>query len=79
MKYKTIVYSTVRAEIHHDMEFGSKKDALEWIMGQELLDYNSILGASSINGDLRVTAVEVIDDDVTEYDAQPEEDYADDC
>jgi len=77
MKYKTVVYTTVRAEIHHDMEFGSKKDALEWIIGQELLDYNSILGASSTNGDLRVTAVEVIDDDVTEYDMEPEEDYAD--
>ena len=77
MKYKTVVYTTVRAEIHHEEEFGSKKDALEWIMGQELLDYNSILGASSINGDLRVTAVEVIDDDVTEYDAQPDEEYAD--
>jgi hypothetical protein len=77
MKYKTVVYSTVRAEIHHDMEFGSKKDALEWIMGQELLDYAGLLGASSVDGDLRVTAVEVIDDDVTEYDSEPEEDYAD--
>jgi hypothetical protein len=77
MKYKTVVYSTVRAEIHHDMEFSSKADALEWIMGQELLDYTSILGASSINGDLRVTEVEVIDDDVTEYDTEPEERYAD--
>lgn len=76
MKYKTVVYTTVRAEIHHDMEFGSRADALEWIVGQELLDYTSILGASSTNGDLRVTAVEVLDDDVTEHDAEPEEEYA---
>ena len=39
MKYKTVVYSTIRAEIHHDTEFAGKGDALAQIMECELLDY----------------------------------------
>ena len=74
MKYKTVVYTSVRAEIEHDQEFGSKKDALMWIMENELLDYSNVLGSSTFNagGVIRVTAVEVLDD-VVEYDTECEE------
>lgn len=67
MKYKTVIYTSIRAEIEHDEEFAGKKDALTFIMENELLDYASILGSSTTNGDMRVTAVEILDDDVTEY------------
>jgi len=70
MKYKTVIYTSIRAEIEHDEEFGSKNAALTFIMENELLDYANILGASTTNGDMRVTAVEVLDDDVTELDRE---------
>lgn len=72
MKYKTVIYTSIRAEIEHDEEFGSKNAALTFIMENELLDYASILGSSTFdtNGVIRVTAVEVLDDDVTEYDVE---------
>ena len=78
MKYKTIVYSTIRAEIHHDVEFAGKGDALAQIMQQELLDYASILGGASCDEDMRVTEVEVVTDEVQDYNLAPDEDYADD-
>ncbi|CAB4125650.1 hypothetical protein UFOVP181_462 [uncultured Caudovirales phage] len=77
MKYKTIIYSTVRAEIHHDVEFADKNEALSQIMECDLLDYGSILGSSTLMGDMRVTEVEVVVDEVQEYNVEPEEDYAD--
>lgn len=77
MKYKTVIYSTVRAEIHHDEEFVGKADALAQIIECDLLDYGSILGAQDLYGGLRVTSIEVVTDDVQEYNAKPEEDYAD--
>ena len=70
MKYKTVIYTSIRAEIEHDEEFGSKNAALTFIMENELLDYASIRGGSTTNGDMRVTAVEVLDDDVTEFDCE---------
>ena len=70
MKYKTVIYTSIRAEIEHDEEFGSKNAALTFIMENELLDYANILGSSTTNGDMRVTAVEVLDDDVTEFDRE---------
>ena len=77
MKYKTVIYSTVRAEIHHDTEFAGKADALATIMKSELLDYSNILGASDLYGKIRVTEVEVVTDEVQDYNLEPEEDYAD--
>lgn len=77
MKYKTVIYSTVRTEIHHDVEFTGRGDALAQIMECELMDFGNILGSSTLMGDMRVTAVEVIADDVEAYNAEPEEDYAD--
>jgi hypothetical protein len=77
MKYKTVIYTTVRAEIHHDTEFAGKRDALGVIMESELLDYGSILGASDLYGGLRVTSIEVVADEVQDYNLDPEEDYAD--
>ena len=79
MKYKTVIYTTVRAEIHHDIEFVGKADALSMIVEAELLDYASVLGSCSFdaNGHIRVTAVEVVTDEVQDYNLEPEEDYAD--
>lgn len=77
MKYKTVIYSTVRAEIHHDEEFAGSADALSQIMECDLLDYGSILGGQDLYGGLRVTSIEVVTDEVHEYNAEPEEDYAD--
>ena len=77
MKYKTVIYSTVRAEIHHDTEFVGKADALAQIMECDLLDYGSILGGSDLYNTIRVTAIEVVTDEVQDYNLEPEEDYAD--
>ena len=77
MKYKTVIYTTVRAEIHHDEEFSGSRDALAQIVEAELLDYSSILGSSTLYGSMRVTEVEVVTDEVQEYNLDPEEDYAD--
>jgi hypothetical protein len=77
MKYKTVIYTTVRAEITHDDEFAGNKDALARIIEEELLDYASILGGSTSNGDMRVTAVEVITDKVQEYNLVADEEYQD--
>lgn len=78
MKYKTVIYSTVRAEIHHDTEFCGSADALAQIMEAELLDYSNVLGSGTLHGDMRVTSVEVVTDEVQDYNLEPEEDYADD-
>jgi len=77
MKYKTVIYSTVRAEIHHDVEFAGKEDALAQIMECELLDYGSILGGADLYDTIRITSVEVVTDEVQDYNLEPEEDYAD--
>ena len=77
MKYKTIIYTTIRAEIHHDEEFAGKGDALATIMESELLDYSNILGASDLYGKIRVTEVEVVTDEVQDYNLEPDEEYAD--
>ena len=79
MKYKTVIYTTIRAEIHHDMEFAGTKDALANIVEAELLDYaGAVLGGASCDEDMRVTEVEVVTDEVQEYNLEPDEDYADD-
>lgn len=79
MKYKTIFYTTIRAEVHHDMEFAGKGDALAQIMQQDLLDYaGAVLGEGSFEDDMRVTSVEVVTDEVQDYNLEPDEDYADD-
>jgi hypothetical protein len=77
MKYKTVIYSTVRAEIHHDEEFTGKEDVLSQVMECELLDYGSILGGQDLYGGLRVTAVEVVTDEVQDYNLEGEEEYQD--
>jgi len=77
MKYKTVIYSTVRAEIHHDTEFAGKADALAQIMECELLDYGSILGGQDLYGGLRVTSVEVVTDEVNDYNLEADEEYQD--
>jgi hypothetical protein len=77
MKYKTIIYSTVRAEIHHDEEFAGRGDALSQIVECELLDYGSILGGQDLYGGLRVTSVEVVTDEVQDYNLNADEEYAD--
>ena len=79
MKYKTVIYTTIRAVVHHDQEFAGKGDAMAAIMEQELLDYaGAVLGEGSFDGDMRVTEVEVVTDEVQDYNLEPDEDYADD-
>jgi hypothetical protein len=77
MKYKTIIYTTVRAEVHHDQAFDNKADALQAIMTQELLDYTNVLGGAAWDESVRVTSVEIVDDEVQEYNTEPDEEYAD--
>jgi hypothetical protein len=76
MKYKTIIYSTVRAEIHHDTEFTGKEDVLSQVMECELLDYGSILGGQDLYGGLRVTSVEIVTDEVQDYNLEGEDEYS---
>ena len=68
---KTVIYTTVRAEITHDLPFDTKFQALEY--AQELLDYAGIVGGSTTEGDIRVTDVEVVEDDVTQYNVANED------
>jgi hypothetical protein len=77
VKYKTVIYTTIRAEIHHDEEFAGKGDALAQVMECELLDYGSILGGQDLYGGLRVTAIEVVTDEVQDYNLQADEEYQD--
>lgn len=77
MKYKTVIYTTVRAEITHDDEFAGKGDALAAIMESELLDYTNILGASDLYGKIRVTEVEAVTDEVHDYNLAADEEYQD--
>lgn len=76
MKYKTVIYSTVRAEIHHGEEFTGKDDALSQIMECELLDYGSILGGQDLYGGLRVTSIEIVTDEIQDYNLEGEEEYS---
>lgn len=80
MKYKTVIYTTVRAEIHHDVEFAGSGDALSTIIEAELLDYSAILSNATFdaNGSMRVTEVEVVTDEVHDYNLEADEEYADD-
>ena len=79
MKYKTVIYTTVRAEIHHNDEFAGRGDALARIIEAELLDYSNVLGSSTDCGynQMRVTEVEVVTDEVQDYNLEPDEEYAD--
>ena len=77
MKYKTVIYTTVRAEVHHDHPFDNKAEALASIMTQELLDYTNVLGGAAWDESVRVTSVEIVEDEVQDYNLEPDEEYAD--
>ena len=62
---KTVVYTTVRAEITHDLPFDNKYQALEY--AQELLDYAGIPLGESVDGRCNLTAVEILEDIVEDY------------
>ena len=62
---KTVVYTTVRAEIDHDAPFDNRNQALEY--AQELLDYQSILGGMTPDNEMRVVSVEILEDIVEDY------------
>jgi len=64
----TVIYTTVRAEITHDLPFDNKAQALEY--AQELLDYKNVLGGMTPDNEVRVTAVEVVEDDITQYNVE---------
>lgn len=69
MKYKTVVYTTVRAEIEHDILFDNRHDAIEHFMENGLLDYSGVTGSSVLdaNGCTRVVDIEVVTDEVQSY------------
>jgi len=68
---RTIIYTTVRAEIEHFEPFESKHDLLEY--AQEILDYSSICGATTSDNKCRVVDVEVVDDEVMDMNQQEDE------
>jgi thymidine kinase len=70
---RTVIYTTVRAEIEHFEPFESKHDLLEY--AQQLLDYSVICGTASSDKLCRVVDVEVVDDEVMEMN-QPEDELA---
>jgi hypothetical protein len=77
MKYRTVIYTTIRAEIHHNDEFAGKADALGRIMEADVLDYSNVLGSSDLYDTIRVTEVEVVADEVHDYNLTADEEYAD--
>lgn len=68
---RTIIYTTVRAEVEHFEPFESKHDLLEY--AQQLLDYSVICGATSGDGRCRVVDVEVVDDEVMDMNQTEDE------
>jgi thymidine kinase len=70
---RTIIYTTVRAEIEHFEPFESKHDLLEY--AQELLDYSVICGVTSSDKLCRIVDVEVVDDEVMDMN-QPEDELS---
>jgi thymidine kinase len=70
---RTVIYTTVRAEIEHFEPFESKHDLLEY--AQELLDYSVICGVTSSDKLCRIVDVEVVDDEVMDMN-QPEDELA---
>jgi hypothetical protein len=70
---RTVIYTTVRAEIEHFLPFESKYDLLEY--AQEILDYSVICGVTSSDKLCRIVDVEVVDDEVMEMN-QPEDELA---
>lgn len=70
---RTVIYTTVRAEIEHFEPFESKHDLLEY--AQQLLDYSVICGATTSDNRCRVVDVEVVDDEVMDMN-QPEEELS---
>ena len=64
----TVVYTTVRAEITHDLPFDNRDQALEY--AQELLDYKNVLGGMTPDNEVRVTAIEILEDDITQYNVE---------
>lgn len=63
MKFRTIITTTVGAELIHDKPFDTKFAVLEYL--QELLDYASIPLGESVDGAVTVTQIEVIEDEVS--------------
>lgn len=59
---KTVIYTTVRAVIHHKEPFTDKFQVGEYI--EELLDYASLPLGESVDDVCRLVSLEVIDDDI---------------
>ena len=67
---KTIIYTTVRAEIEHDEPFDNKAQVLEY--AQELLDYSSLDLGPSYDERCTLVAIEVVEDTVEDYNVAEE-------
>lgn len=68
---RTVIYTTVRAEIEHFEPFESKHDLLEY--AQQLLDYSVICGTTTSDNKCRVVDVEVVDDEVMDMNQHEDE------
>jgi radical SAM superfamily enzyme with C-terminal helix-hairpin-helix motif len=68
---RTIIYTTVRAEIEHFEPFESKHDFLKY--AQEILDYSVICGVASSDKLCRVVDIEVVDDEVMDINQTEDE------
>ena len=67
---KTVIYTTVRAEIEHDLPFDNKAQILEY--AQELLDYASLDLGPSLDERCTLVAIEVVEDTVEDYNVAEE-------
>lgn len=65
---KSVIYTTVRAEIEHDEPFDNKAQLLEY--AQELLNYAGLDLGPSCDDRCSLVAIEVVEDDVTQYNAE---------
>ena len=69
---KSIIWTTVRAEIEHDEPFDNKNDLLEYT--QELLDYTSLPLGQSVDLVCNLVGLEVVEDEVLVLNGKDDDD-----
>lgn len=69
---KSVIWTTVRAEIEHDEPFDNKNALLEYT--QELLDYTSLPLGQSVDLVCSLVALEVVEDEVLVLNGKDDDD-----
>lgn len=69
---KSIIWTTVRAEIEHDEPFDNKSALLEYT--QELLDYASLPLGQSVDLVCNLVGLEVVEDEVLVLNGKDDDD-----